>query len=360
MSSSLIIAALTLLPITTELPEDWRLSSSVSSLTYVENNSIYDFIKGNESIYQVGENAFTFNEASSTAQYKNLAVSVFYRNEWFLNYSKDTMALYGSTTNGDLIDSGKQYDLDLAINHISAKGIKLGYLYQLNQFNFYFSAAYLEGQTLLVGNAKGDVALTENCGDGFECYSGDLDLSYHYSEDELFDRRVDEPSSIYGYSLDIGGDWIINEHWLASFFIQDLYSEILWEYAPNTTATATTATTTIVDGKYKIDPVITGKEGNNNYKQTLPTKYNMLISYQMNQHSAYAQIFHANSATLTHIGYRLQQQENLYGVKYYPLQEALGIEFSNQYIGVSVTSKPFAHEQTELLEVNFRLSIPFS
>ena len=361
MSPTLIVAALTLLPINTDLPDKWVLASSLSSLSYVENNSIYDFVKGNESNYQVGESAFSINEINSTAQYKNISVSVFYRNEWFLDYSKDTMALYGATTNGKLIDSGKSYDLDLKADHFTAQGIKLGYLHQFNHFNFYFSAAYIDAQTLLTGDAKGNLVLSENCGDGLECYTGDLDLSYYYSEDELFDRRVNKPKSLYGYSFDLGFDWLITEKWFTSLYIQDLYSEILWDQAPITTATATTATTTIVDGKYKIDPVITGKESNENYKQMLLVKYNMLVSYQVNsQHSTYAQVFHANGVTLTHLGYYFQQDDQLYGLKYYPLEEALGVEFKNKYVGFNITSKPFAYEETELFEFNFSLSIPFS
>ena len=361
MSSTLIVAALTLLPINADFSDEWMLSSSISSLSYVENNSIYDFVKGKESNYKVGNSAFSVNEVNSTAQYKNMSISVFYRNEWFLDYSKNTMTLYGATTNGELIDSGKDYDLDLSINHLSANGIRLGYLHQFNPVNFYVAGSYLNAKTLITGDVQGHVALTESCGDSFECYSGELDLSYHYSEDELFDRDVNKPKSIYGYSFDVGADWLISDEWFASFFIQDLFSEILWDQAPITNATATTATTVIVDGKYKIDPVITGKEGNENYKQRLAIKYNTLVSYQVAaQHSTYVQVFHANGATLTHLGYHFQQERYLYGLKYYPLEEALGVEFKNKYLGFNITSKPFAHEETELLEFNFSLSIPFS
>ena len=359
MPISLAVAALSLLPMKAEMSDSWVVSSSFNSLSYIENNSIYDFVKGKESNYKIGENAFTFNEFSLSSQYKNFSVSYFSRYEWFLDYSKDTMELYGTTVNGTLIDVDRNYDLDLNVEHISMEGVRLAYIYELDDVNLYFAGAYLKGRELLVGSADGQASLTGSCGDGFECYSGDLDVSYTYSEDALFDRNVDAPKSIYGYSFDFGVDWIINKNWFGSIYIQDLLSEILWEQSPYTDASATTATTTIDDGKYKIDPVISGFEGNADYKQILPIKYNVLISYQFTpEHLTYIQGFHSFGSTLLHMGYRFQHEGALYGLKFYPIERAVGIEFKNNYVNISITSESFDYQDTALFEFKFGVSIP--
>ncbi|MGB5445269.1 MAG: hypothetical protein WBM99_07150 [Psychromonas sp.] len=359
MPSSLAVAALTLLPMSIQSSDDWIINSSLYSLSYVENNSIYDFVKGKESDYKSGENAFTFNEFSLGAQYNNFSFSLFSRYEWFLDYSEDTMEFYGTTVNGTLIEADRKYNLDLDVQHINTEGFRLAYMHQLNEINLYFAASYLKARELLVGGANGQASLKESCGDGFECYTGDLDLSYTYSEDIIFDRNVDAPKSLYGYSFDIGGDWIINDSWFGSIYIQDLFSEILWDKSPFTDASATTATTTIDDGKYKIDPVITGYEGNENYKQTLPIKYNVLLSYQFTpQHSTYIRGFHSYGATLFHLGYRFQHLGSLYGLKLYPLEGAVGVEFKNKYIDISIASESFDYQDAELFEFKFAVTVP--
>ena len=359
MTSSLVIAALSLLPMNAEISDSWTVSSSLNSLSYVENNSIYDFVKSNESDYQSGENAFTFNEFNLTSQYKNFSISYFSRYEWFFDYSKDTMALYGTTVNGTLIDTDKVYDLNLDVHHLNAEGIRLAYLYQLKDINLYFAASYLKGRELIEGNATGEVELTGSCGDGLECYAGDLDLSYGYSEDALFDRKVNAPKSKYGYGFDIGADWVISEKLFASIYIQDLLAAVVWDDAPYTDASATTATTTVENGKYKIDPVITGFEGSGDYKQTLPTKYNLLFSYQLTeQNLIYTQGFYSFGSTLFHLGYRFQHMESTYGLKLYPVEGAIGVEFKNKYLDISITSEPFDYQDTEIFAFKFGVTIP--
>lgn len=359
MPISLAVAALTLLPMNIQSTDSWIVSSSLYSFSYAENNAIYDFVKGNESNYKASKNSFTFNEFSFGSQYKNFSLSLFSRYEWFLDHSKDTMELYGTSVNGTLIDVDRNYNLDLDVHHINSEGLRVAYIHQVNDINLYVAASYLNAKALLNGHVDGQASLTGSCGDGLECYTGALNLSYSYSEDILFDRNVNAPKSIYGYSFDIGADWVINKNWFSSLYIQDLLSEVLWDKAPFTNATATTATTTIDDGKYKIDPVISGREGNEDYKQTLPVKYNALVSYQLHpQHSAYIRGFHSYGATLFHLGYRVQNSGALYGAKLYPIENALGVEFKNRYVDISITSKPFDHQNSEVLEFKFAVSIP--
>ena len=85
----------------------------------------------------------------------------------------------------------------------------------------------------------------------------------------------------------------------------------------------------------------------------------MLISYQFDsQHSTYLQGFHSYGATLFHLGYRFQCLGALYGLKLYPIEGAVGVEFKNKYINIGITSNPFDYQHSEVLEFKFGVSIP--
>ncbi|WP_394246329.1 hypothetical protein [Vibrio profundi] len=360
MLSSFALTTLSLLPISVNPSSDWQVNTQISSLSYTENNSVYDFVKGNESDYQPGENAFTYDEFSISAQYQGFALSLFYRYEWFLDYSEDAMELYGTTVNGTLIDPNRTYNLSLKTSHINTEGIRLAYMHQFEKVNFYVASAYLKAKELMDGEANGYAELTGSCGDGLECYTGELDLSYTYSEDELFDRQVDAPKSLYGYTFDLGLDWAMSDSWYASLYVQDVFSEILWDESPYTDANATTSTSKVVDGKVKIEPTITGYEGNEDFKQRLPTKYQMALSYQFEpQHLAYLKGFHAYGATLLHVGYQYQFSGSVWGIKLYPEQEALGLEFQHRYMNFSIASKPFDYQESEVIELSLGFQFPF-
>ena len=357
MLTSFSVAALSLIPFNSMNDDVLTVYTSLNSMTYVENNSAYNLIKGKESNYKPAESAFTFNEVSIGTKYKNISFSVFYRYEWFLSFSEDTMELYGTTVNGGLIDSDRTYNLALETNHIQSEGLRIGYQYNMNSVNLYAAASYLNAKKLMVGDSSGSASLTGSCGDDLKCYSGNLNLSYTYTEDELFSRDIDAPESLYGFSFDVGADWKINQHWLASVFIQDIYSEVLWDESPFTDAHATTATSVVKGGKVKIDPMITGFEGNEDYKQRLPVKYNGLIGYMDGYHAAYLQGFHSYGATLVHLGYQYQDSGSAYKIKLYPIQKAVGIEYVHSIFNVAITSDSFDYQKSSILELKLGISI---
>ncbi|MEJ2762711.1 hypothetical protein VV869_01705 [Photobacterium sp. MCCC 1A19761] len=352
-------ASLSLLPFSAGTGQGIDVYLSTNAMAYAENNSAYQIIKGKEGTYHGSESAFTFNEAALGTRFNQVSFSLISRYDWFLGFSKDTMELYGTTVNGTLIQPDKRYDLYLKTNHIKSDGFRLGYQYDFRQsIKFYGAASYLKAKELMVGETSGWASLTGNCGDDFECYSGEVNLSYTYTEDKLFDRVTDAPQSEYGYSFDVGADWQISKHWLASVYVQDVFSEILWHESPFTDAKATTATSQIEDGKIKINPVITGHEGNRDFKQKLPIKYNALIGYSFDGHATYMRGFRAYDTTLLQFGYQYQSGAAQYRVKVYPELWALGLEYQGSMFNVAVTSDSFDYQKSALLEIKLGLSIP--
>lgn len=359
MLISATAASLSLIPFYTMQSQGADVYTSINSIAYAENNSAYYLIKGKETDYSRGESAFTFNEFAIGTRYKNISFSLISRYEWFLGFSKDTMELYGTTVNGTLIDSGKRYDLALKTNHIKTDGFRIAYHYDgFKRVNLYAAASYLKARELMVGETSGWASLTGDCGDGFECYSGNVDLSYTYTEDKLFDRITDAPQSVYGYSFDLGFDWKITDNLMTSLYVQDVYSEVLWDESPFTDANATTATSVVDDGKIKINPVITGFEGNKDYKQKLPVKYNALLGYTHQVHTAYIQGFQSYDTTLVHLGYQYQTGKSQYKFKLYPVEQALGVEYINSIFNIALTSDSFDYQEASILEIKLGVSIP--
>ncbi len=340
--------------------EHGQVSTQINTLSYAENNSVYDLLQGNASYFSESENAFTFNEVALTTQYRGFSFSLFQRYEWFLNYSRDTLPFYGTTENGTFIEQNRTYNLQLNAVKLDAQGLRFAYLYPISQFRFYAAASYYQANSFLDGTIKGNVSKNDTCINERDCYFGKLDLSYFYTEDVLLGRNTSKPNSLYGFGVDAGADWSINERLSISLLIQDAYSKIVWENAPYTKATATTATSIVTDGYVKLNPAISGVEKNKTYTQHLPTKTTLQASYIYNlSHQLSATTFYAYGASITHLSYQYHQENSLYGFKLYPLESAIGINYSNQYIDFGVSSNPFELNKSELYAFHFGLRIPF-
>lgn len=359
MLMSAAAASLSLIPFYSASSQGLDVYTSINAIAYAENNSAYHLIKGTETTYNRSESAFTFNEFAIGTRYKNISFSLISRYEWFLGFTKDTMELYGTTVNGTLIEPDKRYDLDLKTNHIKTDGFRIAYHYDgFEGINLYGAASYLKARELMVGETSGWASLTGDCGDGFECYSGNLDLSYTYTEDKLFDRQTNAPESLYGYSFDLGVDWQLTDSVFTSLYVQDVYSEVLWDQSPFTDAQATTATSVIEDGKIKIEPVITGYEGNRDFKQRLPVKYNALLGYSRQAHTGYIQGFQSYDTLLVNLGYQYRAGQSQYLFKYYPLEQAFGIAYKSSIFDLALTSDSFDYQKTSILEIRLGFSIP--
>jgi hypothetical protein len=286
-------------------------------------------------------------------------VSLFQRYEWFTKYSGDTMDLYGRTTNGLDLENLRHYQIDLSAQHFNASGLRLGYTQSLGQFAFYAAGSLLSGSDMMAGTISGDALLNSTCGDSFDCYTGDLELDYFYSEDAIFGRKTSKPRSVYGYTFDVGASWT-NERWHVSGFIQDVFSEIAWENAPYTTANATTATVEEKNGKVKLNPVITGYEGNDYFLQSLPKKYSSTIAFAVTPRSTvHIDGFHSYGATVGNIGYLFAKHQMLWGAKYYPLQQVLGASIAHKYFSISAAANPFDLNSSEIIELSASFRYPF-
>lgn len=349
--------ALSLLPVA--LPS-YSVFTDVSAFAYTENNSIYSLVAEDGFEYNRSSNILTINELSVGTQMGKWTLSYIHRYDWLGKFSEDTMAFYGRLDNSKDDEENKTYNLDLEINHINTRGLRIAYQQPFTDGRLYLAASYLQAIELMDGSIKGYASEHKTCKNSQECYKGNIQVDYVYSKDSLFDRQVNAPKSRYGFGFDLGADWQFTKNWFGSIYIQDLYSEILWDYAPYTEATINTVTREGSNGNITYTPAVSGYEGNKDYIQKLPTKYKGIIAYTPSlTHSFYTQAFYTYEALLYHIGYNYKPYSASYGIKYYPEQHALGVSIKASNFKFSATGDPKDPLNSELIEINAGVSFSF-
>ncbi|SHI09569.1 hypothetical protein [Ferrimonas marina] len=356
---SLFLSALTLasvLPYDRSDHPDWQLYHHYQAFAHAEDNSIYQVIEAKKVPYTPSEFAFTHGEASFGLVKGNLAISVFSRMDWQLDFSEDTMAFYSAIRNKTLIDDGRLYQLDLKAQEFGAQGVKLGYRWPLSErFTLYGAASLLYANSLTAGEAGGYAGLSE---DGN--YTGEVVLRYTYTRDYLFERPLEDNHSHWGYSLDLGFEWQASEHLTLSGLVQDLASEVKWYDSPYTDAYADTANTIIdPDGSVHVDPIIHGREYYGDYRQSLPRRYQWRANYQRGQHHWQLGGQHYHHQHYLSLGWQTQRDNDSWGVQFYPGHNALALNWRNRYLQLSWMADRLNPRQASLAQLGVSAVLPF-
>ena len=248
----------------------------IDLFTYSEPVTVADVINNRNGEFSGGEIALTHNWAEVGATYNNFGIGILGRYDYDLEFSEDTAEFYYLINNKKPLPTGRMFDLSLDAKHTHSEGVRLSYLYQLNKkTNITLGLSYLRGVWMTEGNAQGQgVALAEND------YDFEFNVDYYYSEDLILERRVDAPSGD-GYSIDFALDWTVVNNLNLNLRIIDLLGRIYWDYAPFTTATATSDVKEYDDDGYLIyQPVLSGYETNADFTQVLQPQIKALLNYR--------------------------------------------------------------------------------
>lgn len=222
------------------------------------------------------------------------SLSFVHRNDYNLDFGRETAEFAWLNKNRQPIPHNKMYEVDVKANQYQLTGLKFGYEWDLRKdLNLYGALSYLVGTEAISGymgedpqGEGGFVSLYEEDVNGNmeRRVSGDLHADYFYTRDVLFDRDV-KAGKGYGYSIDIGFDWQIDEHWSLRGKIDDLKSEIRWDDMPHTIADATSETIQIgEDGFLVAYPLFSGIETFDNFKQKLRRRERLTAQYDLGQY----------------------------------------------------------------------------
>ncbi|NNN45468.1 MULTISPECIES: hypothetical protein [Vibrio] len=352
----LLLPSLSLFPLS-EPNTDWQLFSQNQAFGYSQDNAIYPLVKGKKMAYTPAKHALTFNQAELGVRYQHLSVSLLSRYEWYLRFSPDTMRLYGESVNRQDMQTGKRYDVDLRVEHLISQGIKLAWTSDVSQpWIWHLSASYLQASEMMSGRLHGHAGDT-----GQGEYTGLLQLDYTYTEDALLKRKVDAPSSYFGYTTDVGVSWQFYDYGFASLLVQDIYSAIYWQDMPYTSATANTATAeTDEHGFVSIKPLVNGVEGFRDKTQRLPVKYHSRLGMVYQQQAYSVKSLYVDKLWLTDLEWSMQWQDRLYSKLSYNLQTgALGVEGQWGWFTLGIQSDKLDYQQAKLLNIQMGIAVDF-
>ncbi|MCG8669982.1 MAG: hypothetical protein MI867_11255 [Pseudomonadales bacterium] len=211
-----------------------------------------------------GKRQWTHNWLEAGIRYNHFSIGELRRVDYDLRFSKDLAEIYWRTSNKKEFEADQPYYARLQVNSFKAKGIRFAFHHEFEQLKYSIGISWLKANEFYDGKIVGDIFSTSETE-----YNFDLALDYHYTEDRLFDRVVDEPDG-EGFSFDI----TLNYSWQQHNFhlrVKDLYGKIIWYDAPFTTGQAgSDRNDTDEDGFVIVNPTLSGFEGiTNKYEQKL-------------------------------------------------------------------------------------------
>ncbi|MGD8642398.1 MAG: hypothetical protein PVG89_17305, partial [Gammaproteobacteria bacterium] len=194
---------------------------TLHSFTYVEPVSITYVFQNDNNRFEGGDTALTHNWVETGVVYNNFGVGIIGRYDYDLKFSEDTAEFYHLTNNKKPLPEGRTFDLYLNAKHVYSNGVRFSYGYALtSNTDINIGLSYLKGTRLTDGTIQGrGVVLSEND------YDFQFDVDYFYSEDTIFERRVDSPQG-KGYSVDLSLNWDISQKLGLDLNVIDLIGRI--------------------------------------------------------------------------------------------------------------------------------------
>ena len=330
---------------------------SLHTFTYSEPITIQNILNDSSDSFTGGEDALTHNWAEIGATYNNFGVGILSRYDYDLEFSEDTAEFYYLIENKKSLPQGRVFDLYLETKHTQSDGVRFSYTHTFKRnINVNIGLSYLRGVWLTEGKAQGQgVALTEND------YDFQFDVNSYDSEDMIFERKIDSPEGT-GYSIDFSLDWEVNQQWEFNLRVIDLIGRMYWEYAPYTTAVASSDNKEYDDDGYLIyKPVLSGYEGNADFTQELKPQIKALVNYQWNnKFAALGQLYSFYTANFYQLGLGYSfNQKSLLSMLYMFETNAITIGYEMQYFQFMITSDAFQFDDANTFALSLNATIKF-
>jgi len=205
---------------------------------YSEPISIHDFTRHWQGDFQGGRHAFLLGRAELTYQEEKHEMSLIWRYDYLLNFSKDTAEIYNAYSKNLLPNTQRNYDLNLTANYTEARGIRWTPRLKMdNGLTISPGINVLQGNKLTDGHVSGNTLFSKAGFGGNDFKTADLSIDYRYSRPELHEEELNwqpnKPTGIGG-SLDLRVDWQPNEYKHIAVQLYDVYGQINWHKTPAT------------------------------------------------------------------------------------------------------------------------------
>lgn len=324
--------------------------------SYSEIAPIKQVLNGLEgSRFERGDLAFSYNKIELGERRGPWEVSLFYRYDYFLEFSGDAAEVAYADKNDQELDKQRRYYLQIEPNHVRAKGIGAAYNFTMTpEIDLRLRANFLRGEALTDGSLEGYVTPFN------DRVEGDVSLDYNYSRDTLL-KREEERVRGNGLSLDIDLRWAPNADWLLEFSGRDIVSGIWWRDVTYTTATATSNTISYKpDGSIDAKPAVSGKESYRNHRQTLASRLRLSAAYNYSQRiSANIALQSYNNYLFPQLGVAWKRAGGRWSSHYDIKRQAvsLGYEGRQFSIGLRADRPSLSKAKAFSLDLSYRLPL---
>jgi len=285
-------------------------------------------------------------------KYQHWGVGFVQRSDFDLRFSKDTAELYWRSANKKPLPLGRAYSTALDANGLKASGLRLMFADAWGESAHYsFGLSYLRATYILDGS-MGGAANVVNESD----YEFELLIDYHYTEDSLFDRTVDEPSG-QGFAIDAEFNYQFSEATSIDIQVRDLFANVYWSESPYTEGRATSERKEYDENGYvSINPALTGFEGiDSQYVQRLSPRWHAQLSHSfIGPYGALLQYRHQYGRSLFALGATLSVGQGAVSSSYWPMQNLIEIDWRYRKLRFSIAADQL--DKSELKSVWLSMS----
>lgn len=334
----------------------FQLYSQLENHTYSEPTSIHSFLHDFNGELTQGDHAFTLNQAELGVRYDQFSFSLIGRFDYLFEFSSDAARFYRDIENGNDSVTAPDYQLALKVNHLQASGFRLAYQWQPNsRLQLQVAASFLRGSGFYDGRLWGDAQWQNS-----DTYSVDADIHLHSDHDIILEYPMDEASG-WGYALDMELHWRLGANWSLQLQAKDLLSRLYWQESLESELDIDSDVRRFdEDGNFHVRPFLQGRQVLVDYEQTLPVKWQALLSYRLSGGAElYTKQNHNHYFSHTELGYRQplgrRQELELFG----NLQtQALGVGYRMPYGHLRLAADKLDSKKAHALSVSLCLSIP--
>ena len=250
----------------------------VAGLGYSEPIALRQLTTDWSSGLSSGDAALQHLYVESGVEYQDWGVGLFWRDDGQARFSADTALLYYLLENKQPLAPGRRYAIDLEVEHARSNGMRV---FRIARFDTWatvtLGASLFHSGKLISGTMQGTITATGN--KDYDLNSVTVD--YYYSRDVLFDREVSAPRG-RGFAFDLDLLARPAPAWTVHLKTENLFGNIFWKAAPFTQARVDTDNKTYDENGYvRVQPLLSGKQGNRDYRQRLPLLVDTRVSYNV-------------------------------------------------------------------------------
>ena len=281
-----------------------------------------------------GDKAWLLLRLTAGYEFGPYSLQAIMRDDTFYRFANDTARFVYLTENHLPLDPNQQFRLLIIPDKLSSRGLRFGIRHAFSDdFKLAAHVSLLQPTRLIQGRLDGQAQAL-----GSNDYDFNFTSDLVYGEDPLFERETDGLKGL-GYSIDVSGDFRINERWQVDFQLFDLASEVRFDNAPYTQATATSDIKQFGDDGYlTYDPAISGLDGYRSYRYRFEPQLRTALHFQLGRDSIALEHRQVYGSGYQKLIYRQAAGASEIGWSWVPAFKAVGLSWTNDAFSIGLES----------------------